>query len=112
MGDDVQSIDINGSIALERGFEMELHTPRCPDLVIDDPCIVNATVRNTGNFDDVADVVLTLTEQAEGIVVLEPGTTRMALAPGAIGNGQPRHASRPSRRARLHDRRTVPRPWP
>ncbi len=82
MGDDVQSIDINGSIALERGFQMELHTPRCPDLVIDDPCIVNATVRNTGNFDDVADVVLTLTEQAEGIVVLEPGTTRMALAPG------------------------------
>jgi len=82
MGDDVQSVDINASIMLERGFQMDLHTPRCPDLVVDEPCIVNATVHNTGNYDDVANVVLTLTEQAEGIVVLEPGTSRIALSPG------------------------------
>ncbi len=82
IGSATDSVDLTGIIDLQRAFDVQDVTVRCPDLDMDQACEVRANVRNAGTYDDVAAIDLLLNEASDGIVNLTQQTERVVLNHG------------------------------
>lgn len=82
IGSATAAVDVTGSIDLQRAFDVQDITLRCPDLEVDVPCEVRANIRNAGTYDDVASIALTLDEESDGIVNLSQTSERVVLNHG------------------------------
>ena len=82
IGAATQTVDIAGEIDLQRAFEVEDITVRCPDLEVDQACEIRAKVRNAGTYDDVATIELALNESSTGIVNMSVEQERVVLNHG------------------------------